>query len=66
MVTYVPPASTINSFCIYEFRMILTVNSDCFENSINQLIFEMVKSCVFFAVWTELLSITRRASDSKG
>jgi hypothetical protein len=46
-------ASTVNnsSFCIYEFRMILSINS------INQLIFVMVKCCVFFALRTEFLNI---------
>jgi hypothetical protein len=35
--------------------MILTLNRDYF--SINQLIFLMVKSCVFLAVHTEFLNV---------
>jgi hypothetical protein len=38
--------------CTYVFRMILTVNS------VNQLIFVMVKCSVFFSVRPELLNIT--------
>jgi hypothetical protein len=49
---WILPTEYINGF-----RMILTVNSDYFQNSINQLIFVMVKSCVFFAVRTEFLNI---------
>jgi MFS superfamily sulfate permease-like transporter len=41
---------SITSFCIYGFCMI-------YLNSVNQLIFVMVKSCVFFAVRTEFLDI---------
>jgi hypothetical protein len=37
--------------------MILGVNSDYFLNSVNQLIFAMVKYGVFFAVRTEFLNI---------
>jgi hypothetical protein len=37
--------------------MILTVNRDNFLNSVNQLIFVMVKCGVFFAVRTEFLNI---------
>jgi hypothetical protein len=37
--------------------MILTVNNDYFLNSVNQLIFVMVKWCIFFAVRTEFLNI---------
>jgi hypothetical protein len=43
--------------CIYVFRMILRVNSDISLNSISQLIFVMVKCCVFFAVRTDFLNI---------
>jgi hypothetical protein len=53
---YEPPALTIgiSAFCIYGFRMILSVNRDYYLNSINQLIFVMVKCGIFFAVRTEL------------
>jgi hypothetical protein len=34
--------------------MILIVNRDYFPNSVNQLMFVIVKCCVFFAVRTEL------------
>jgi hypothetical protein len=37
--------------------MILTVNSDYFQNSIDKLVFVMVKLCVFFEVRTEFLNI---------
>jgi hypothetical protein len=37
--------------------MILTINSDYFLNSVNQLIFVMVKCGVFFAVRTEFLNV---------
>jgi hypothetical protein len=37
--------------------MILTVTAIISLNSVNQLIFAMVKCCVFFAVRTELLNI---------
>jgi hypothetical protein len=37
--------------------MILTVNSDISLNSVNHLIFVMVKCCVFYAVRTEFLNI---------
>jgi hypothetical protein len=46
-----------SSFCIYGFHMILTANSDYFLESVNQLIFVMVKCGVFFAVRTEFLNI---------
>jgi hypothetical protein len=36
--------------------MVLTVNSDYYLNSINQLIFVMVKCGVFFEVRTEFLN----------
>jgi hypothetical protein len=42
---------------MYGFRMVLTVNSDYFFNSINQLIFVMVKYGVLFEVWTEFFKI---------
>jgi hypothetical protein len=35
-------------------------------NSVNQLIFVMVKSCVFFAVWIEFLNIIQMSFDFKG
>jgi hypothetical protein len=37
--------------------MILSVNRDISLNSVNKLIFVMVKSCVFFAVRTECLNV---------
>jgi hypothetical protein len=37
--------------------MILRINSDISLNSINQLIFEMDKCYLFFAVGTEFLNI---------
>jgi hypothetical protein len=46
--------------------MILTVNSDYFQNNIYQLMFVMVKSCVFFAVRTELLNIVLTSFGFKG
>jgi hypothetical protein len=39
------------------FRMIFSVNRDYFLNSVNQLIFVMVKCGVLFAVRTEFLNI---------
>jgi hypothetical protein len=36
---------------------ILSINSDYFQNSVNQLIFVMVKCSVFFEVGTEFLNI---------
>jgi hypothetical protein len=44
-------------FCTYGFSVTLTVNWVYFPNSINQLIFVMVKYCVFFAVGIEFLNI---------
>jgi hypothetical protein len=54
---YVAPGLTIRNSalptqCIYWFCMILTVNS------INELIFLMVKCCVFFEIRTEFLNIS--------
>jgi hypothetical protein len=56
---YVSPASTINNslFCVYGFHMISVYAGVISLNNINQLIFVMVKCCVFFAVRTELLNI---------
>jgi hypothetical protein len=48
---------SLTAFCIHGFRTILSVNSDFSLNSVNQLIFVMVKCGVFFAVRTELLNI---------
>jgi hypothetical protein len=42
---------------MYGFYIIFSVNSDCILNSINQLIFVIVKFCVLFEVWTEFLNI---------
>jgi hypothetical protein len=55
----VPPASTISksAFCIYGIHMILTVNRGINLNSINHLIFVMLKCRVFFVVRTEFLNI---------
>jgi hypothetical protein len=56
---YVPHAVTISksAFCIYGFRMIPSETEIISSNSVNQLIFVMVKCCVFFAVRTEFLNI---------
>jgi hypothetical protein len=37
--------------------MVLTLNSDYFLNSINQLILIMVKRGVLFEVWSKVLNI---------
>jgi hypothetical protein len=57
---YVSPALKIKKSALFicVFHMILTVNSDYFsQNSINKLIFAMVKCGVFFAVRTGFLNI---------
>jgi hypothetical protein len=46
--------------------MILSLTGIFSLNSINQLIFVMVKSCVFCAVWTEFLRIIWTSFSSKG
>jgi hypothetical protein len=52
---------------MYYFRMILRINSDYLSlNSINQLIFVMVKYSVFFAVRTEFLNIIQTSFGFKG
>jgi hypothetical protein len=63
-----PAALTVNNsaFCIDGFRMIFDVNSDYFLNSVNQLIFVMVKCCVFFAVRAEFLNIILTSFGFKG
>jgi hypothetical protein len=56
---YVPPALKISlcAFCIYGFSYVLAVNRDYILNSINKLIFVMVKCSAFFEVRTEFLNI---------
>jgi hypothetical protein len=46
--------------------MILTVSSDYFFYSVNQLIFVMMKCCVFFAVQTEFLNTIQTSFGFKG
>jgi hypothetical protein len=46
--------------------MILSVNSNYFRNSVNQLIFVMVKCGVFFAVRTEFLNTKKKRFGKKG
>jgi hypothetical protein len=53
-------------FILYLFRMILIVNRDISLNSVNQLGFVTVKSCVFLAVRTEFLNIIYMSSGFKG
>jgi hypothetical protein len=48
-----------STFCIYGSCMIPGLNGDYFLNSINQLIFLMVKCCVLFEVRTEFLNIIK-------
>jgi hypothetical protein len=47
---------TNSAFCNYDFRMILSEKETVSLNSINRLIFVMVKYCVFFEVRTEFLN----------
>jgi hypothetical protein len=58
--------SSKSAFCIYGFCMIFSVNSDNFLNSINQLIFLMVKYGVLFEVRTESLNIIQTSFGFKG
>jgi hypothetical protein len=45
-------------FCIYGFRIVLTVNSSYFLHCVNYLIFVMVKCGVLFEVRNEFFDIT--------
>jgi hypothetical protein len=58
--------SVLSRTSCYGFCTVLTVNRDYFLNSINKLIFVMVKSCVFFAVRTEFLNIILSIFGFKG
>jgi hypothetical protein len=53
-------------FCVYGFRMILTETAIISLNSINQLIFVMVKCGVLFAVRAKLLNIIQTNFSFKG
>jgi hypothetical protein len=63
-----PAATTISysAFCIYGSYMIPSLNGDYFLNSINQLIFVMVKCCVLLEVRTECLNIIKTRVGFKG
>jgi hypothetical protein len=51
---------------IFRVNSDITLNSDISLNSINWLVLEMVKSCVFFAVRTQFLNIINMSSPSNG
>jgi hypothetical protein len=48
--------------CIYRFCIVFKINSDCFRNSVIQLILLTEKQCVFFKVGTEFYTLFTRAS----
>jgi hypothetical protein len=63
-----PPASTIKNIHLY---LCVSYDSHCKQRlfpqtALNQLIFVMVKSCVFFALRTEFLNIIQMSFGFKG
>jgi hypothetical protein len=54
------------AFCIYGSCMIFSVNRNYFLEQHNQLVFEMVKCCVFFEVRAEFFNVIQTSFGFKG